>query len=247
MKNYQKKQENEYGQMIGTPVSNSLAVHLLAENLYGHSATLHDLSVTTPSEEHFKQIWQCVKTEVDCSCWTYLPYPGFETEDELRSALKNHFGFNGATHYLIEVNHAMVGWVGLINQCPADQVIEIGNVYFSHQMKQSTASTEVIYLLLKTCFEQGFRRVEWKCDELNQPSKRAALRFGFQYEGTFRQHRIAKGRNRNTAWFSILDEEWPELEKAYLAWLKADNFDIDGQQIKKLKDFMDLYKIDLSK
>ncbi|NNH35460.1 GNAT family N-acetyltransferase [Acinetobacter sp. NIPH 2377] len=247
MKNYQKKQENEYGQMIGTPVSNSLAVYLLAENLYGHSATLHDLSVTIPSEEHFKQIWQCVKTEVDRSCWTYLPYPGFETEDELRNALKSHFGFNGATHYLIEVNHAMVGWVGLINQCPADQVIEIGNVYFSHQMKQSTASTEVIYLLVKACFEQGFRRVEWKCDELNQPSKRAALRFGFQYEGTFRQHRIAKGRNRNTAWFSILDEEWPELEKAYLAWLKADNFDIDGQQIKKLKDFMDLYKIDLSK
>ena len=247
MKNYQKKQENEYGQMIGTPVSNSLAVYLLAENLYGHSATLHDLSVTIPSEEHFKQIWQCVKTEVDRSCWTYLPYPGFETEDELRNALKSHFGFNGATHYLIEVNHAMVGWVGLINQCPADQVIEIGNVYFSHQMKQSTASTEVIYLLVKACFEQGFRRVEWKCDELNQPSKRAALRFGFQYEGTFRQHRIAKGRNRNTAWFSILDEEWPELEKAYKAWLKADNFDIDGQQIKKLKDFMDLYKIDLSK
>ena len=247
MKNYQKKQENEYGQMIGTPVSNLLAVHLLAENLYGNSATLQDLSVTTPSEEHFKQIWQCVKTEVDRSCWTYLPYPAFETEDELRSALKNHFGLNRATHYLIEVNHAMVGWVGLINQCPADQVIEIGNVYFSHQMKQSTASTEVIYLLLKACFEQGFRRVEWKCDELNQPSKRTALRFGFQYEGTFRQHRIAKGRNRNTAWFSILDEEWPELEKAYTAWLKADNFDIEGQQIKKLKDLIGLYKVGLSK
>ncbi|NNH79004.1 GNAT family N-acetyltransferase [Acinetobacter sp. ANC 5380] len=238
MKNYQKVQENEYGQIIGIPVSNPLAVHLLSENLYGNRVTLHDLSATRLNEDHFKQIWQCVKTEVDRSCWTYLPYSGFETEGELRSALENHFGFNGTTHYLIEVNQTMVGWVGLINQCSADHVIEIGNVYFSHQMKQSTASTEVIYLLLKACFEQGFRRVEWKCDELNQPSKRAALRFGFQYEGTFRQHRIAKGRNRNTAWFSILDEEWLELEKAYLAWLKADNFDQNGQQKMRLRNLM---------
>jgi RimJ/RimL family protein N-acetyltransferase len=241
MKNYQKVQENEYGQMIGIPVSHPLAVHFLAENLYGASVTLHDLSTTPLTEEYFKQIWQSVTTEVDRSCWTYLPYSDFKTEDELRIALGNCFGFKGSIHYLIEVNQTMVGWVGLINQCPADQVIEIGNVYFSHQMKQSTASTEVIYLLLNACFEQGFRRVEWKCDELNQPSKRAAVRFGFQYEGTFRQHRIAKGRNRNTAWFSILDEEWPELEKAYQAWLKADNFDGKGQQKNKLKDFIDLY------
>ena len=151
------------------PISNSLAVHLLAENLYGNRVTLHCLSVATLSEEHFKQIWQCVKTEVNRSCWTYLPYSGFETEGELRSALENHFGFKGTTHYLIEVNQTMVGWVGLINQCPADHVIEIGNVYFSHQIKQSTALTEVIYLLFKACFAQGFRRVEWKCDELNQP------------------------------------------------------------------------------
>ncbi|TCB49600.1 N-acetyltransferase [Acinetobacter sp. ANC 4779] len=241
MKLYQKVQENQYGQMIGIPVANPLSIHLVAENLCGKNVKLHDLSATPLSEEHFKQIWQCVKTEADRSCWTYLPYSGFETTDELRIALYNYFDFKGTTHYLIEVSHRMVGWVGLINQCPADHVIEIGNVYFSHQMKQSTASTEVIYLLLKTCFEQGFRRVEWKCDELNQPSKRAALRFGFQYEGTFRQHRIAKGRNRNTAWFSILDEEWPELEKAYQAWLKMDNFDAEAKQKKRLKDFMDLY------
>ncbi len=159
-----------------------------------------------------------------------MPYSGFETSDELRIALTNCFGFKGTTHYLIEVNHTIVGWVGLMNQRPTDHVIEIGNVYFSHQMKQSTASTEVIYLLLKACFEQGFRRVEWKCDELNQPSKRAALRFGFQYEGTFRQDRIAKGRNRNTAWFSILDEEWPSLATAYQHWLSAENFDTDGNR-----------------
>ncbi|WP_425918104.1 GNAT family N-acetyltransferase [Acinetobacter sp. TSRC1-2] len=108
----------------------------------------------------------------------------------------------------------------------------MGNVYFSHQMKQSTASTEVIYLLLQACFEQGFRRVEWKCDELNQPSKRAAARFGFQYEGTFRQHRIVKGRNRNTAWFSILDEEWINLQEAYQNEFELNNLDAEGEQKK---------------
>ena len=125
-----------------------------------------------------------------------------------------------------------------------DGVIEIGNIYFSHQMKQSVASTEVIYLLLNSCFEQGFRRVEWKCDDLNTPSKRAALRFGFQYEGTFRQDRIYKARNRNTAWFSMLDSEWPRVKAAYLAWLTIDNFDPAGQQKIKLAEFMQQYVLD---
>ena len=80
--------------------------------------------------------------------------------------------------------------------------------------------------------------MEWKCDDLNVPSKRAALRFGFQYEGTFRQDRIAKGRNRNTAWFSIVDEEWPELEQAYISWLHPNNFEHDGQQKNRLQNFI---------
>ncbi|MDD2940861.1 MAG: GNAT family protein, partial [Acinetobacter harbinensis] len=91
---------------------------------------------------------------------------------------------------------------------------------------------------------QGFRRVEWKCDDLNTPSKRAALRFGFQYEGTFRQDRIYKARNRNTAWFSMLDSEWPRVKAAYLAWLTIDNFDPAGQQKIKLAEFMQQYVLD---
>ncbi|OTG70729.1 GNAT family N-acetyltransferase [Acinetobacter sp. ANC 4169] len=238
MENNQKLQENEYGQFIGLPVSHSLPRYFLAEILYGKHATLQVLSSAILDPNRMQQLWQCVHGEVDRSCWTYLPYSGFENADELRTTLENSFGFKDSIHYLVEVNHAIVGWVGLLNQRSADHVIEIGNIYFSYKMKQSTASTEVIYLLLKACFEQGFRRVEWKCDDLNLPSKRAALRFGFQHEGTFRQDRIAKGRNRNTAWFSILDQEWPELEKAYLAWLKADNFDQNGQQKLRLRDFL---------
>lgn len=238
MKDHEKVQENEYGQFIGVPVSHPLPTHFLADTFYGKYATLHVLSSATMSADQLKQVWQCVNGEVDRSCWTYLPYSGFENAAELQTALENNFKFKNSIHYLVEANHAIVGWVGLLNQRSADHVIEIGNVYFSHQLKQSTASTEVIYLLLKACFEQGFRRVEWKCDDLNLPSKRAALRFGFHYEGTFRQDRITKGRNRNTAWFSILDQEWPELEKAYRAWLRVDNFDQNGQQKMRLRDVL---------
>ncbi len=238
MKDNLEVQENEYGQFVGLPLSNPLPICFLAETLYGKHATLQVLSSAILDPNRMQQVWQCVNSEVDLSCWTYLSYAGFESADELRAALENNFNFKNSIHYLVEVNHAIVGWVGLLNQRSADHVIEIGNIYFSYKMKQSTASTEVIYLLLKACFEQGFRRVEWKCDDLNLPSKRAALRFGFQHEGTFRQDRIAKGRNRNTAWFSILDQEWPKLEKAYLAWLNTDNFDLDGQQKIRLKEFM---------
>src|SRR5690554_1806910 len=238
MKDHLKVQENEYGQFVGMPLANPLPISFLADTLYGKYATLQVLSPAILDTVRIQQIWQCVNSEVDRRCWTYLPYSGFETAEELRAALENNFNFKNSIHYLVEVNHQLVGWLGLLNQRSADHVIEIGNIYFSHRMKQSTASTEVIYLLLKACFEQGFRRVEWKCDDLNQPSKRAALRFGFQHEGTFRQDRIAKGRNRNTAWFSILDDEWSELEKAYQAWLKADNFDRNGQQKMRLRDFL---------
>ncbi len=92
--------------------------------------------------------------------------------------------------------------------------------------------------MLYTSFQSEFRRVEWKCDDLNQPSKNAALRFGFTYEGLFRQDRIYKGRNRNTAWFSILDDEWLIIQKGYEAWLSADNFDKDGLQNNKLSELI---------
>ncbi len=152
------------------------------------------------------------------------------------------FGFQNSIHYLIKANGQALGWAALLNIQPAHGVAEIGNLYFSHCMKQSKAATETIYLLLDACFQAGCRRVEWKCDDLNAPSKRAAQRFGFQYEGLFRQHYVVKGCSRNTAWFSILDEEWPELSQAFQAWLQAENFDPNGQQKVRLQDFRQLYQ-----
>ncbi|MGD9913127.1 MAG: GNAT family N-acetyltransferase [Rhizobiaceae bacterium] len=116
-------------------------------------------------------------------------------------------------------------------------VIEIGNIYWGPLVARKPAATEAQFLFMKYAFDLGYRRYEWKCNNRNAPSKRAAERFGFTFEGIFRQHMIVKGENRDTAWFSIIDQEWPALRRAYEAWLDPSNFDRDGQQKRRLEDF----------
>ena len=116
--------------------------------------------------------------------------------------------------------------------------IEIGNVYWGPLISRKPAATEAQYLFMQYIFDElGYRRYEWKCNNDNLPSKRAAERFGFQFEGIFRQHLIVKGKNRDTAWYAMIDSEWPTLKQAYQNWLAPENFDADGQQIQKLEAF----------
>jgi len=120
---------------------------------------------------------------------------------------------------------------------PTHGVIEIGSILWGPAIARTRIATEALYLFASYVFDTlGYRRFEWKCNDLNEPSKRAALRFGFTFEGTFRQHMVVKGANRDTAWFSIIDSEWPRLADAYLAWLAPENFDGEGQQRRKLGD-----------
>jgi RimJ/RimL family protein N-acetyltransferase len=120
----------------------------------------------------------------------------------------------------------------------ANGVVEIGNIYWGPLVSRRPAATEAFFLFAQYAFDQlGYRRYEWKCNNRNEPSKRAAERFGFQFEGIFRQHLIVKGENRDTAWFSITDKEWPALRQAYQAWLEPGNFDAEGRQKRKLEDF----------
>ena len=116
----------------------------------------------------------------------------------------------------------------------AHGVIEIGSIVWGPNLARTRGATEAIFLFADYIFGLGYRRLEWKCNDLNEPSKRAAKRFGFLYEGLFRQHFVIKGENRDTAWFSILDGEWPAIREAYVSWLAAENFDDDGQQLSKL-------------
>jgi RimJ/RimL family protein N-acetyltransferase len=120
----------------------------------------------------------------------------------------------------------------------ANGVIEIGNIYWGPIISRRPAATEAQYLFMKYAFDTlGYRRYEWKCNNANLPSKRAAERFGFQFEGIFRQHLVVKGENRDTAWYSVIDTEWPALKRAYDAWLDPANYDAEGNQKRRLEDF----------
>jgi RimJ/RimL family protein N-acetyltransferase len=114
---------------------------------------------------------------------------------------------------------------------PLHRVIEVGNIMYSPQLQRTIGATEAMYIMAKHAFEDmNYRRYEWKCDALNMPSRRAALRLGFTYEGLFRQHMIVKGRNRDTAWYAMLDSEWPARKRAFEQWLDPGNFDANGKQ-----------------
>lgn len=240
MLNYQQSQTNEFGQKIGKAVDLRSPKKIQVNILMGRCVRLIPMHNDILHRTSFSSLWHAMENEPSPACWTYLPYSVFSFQVQLEQALKSNFGFVGAQHFLIEIDQKILGWIALMNERAAHGVIEIGNVYFSHRMKRSTAATETIYLLLQTCFEQGFRRVEWKCDDLNEPSRQAALRFGFQFEGIFRQDRISKGNNRNTAWYSMLDEEWQSIQKAYEDWLSPENFDEKGQQKNPLLTTTDL-------
>ena len=131
-----------------------------------------------------------------------------------------------------------VGYETLMRIDTAHRVIEVGNILYGTPLQRTPGATEAQYLLMRYVFETlGYRRYEWKCNALNAPSRSAAERFGFSFEGIFRQHMIVRGRNRDTAWYSILDHEWSVQKAAFEAWLQPDNFDTDGRQRRKLSDF----------
>jgi RimJ/RimL family protein N-acetyltransferase len=130
-----------------------------------------------------------------------------------------------------------VGRQTLMRIDPGNGVIETGNIHWGPAMQRSPLSTEAMFLHARHIFDDlGYRRFEWKCNDRNEPSKRAALRFGFSFEGLFRQHMIAKGENRDTAWYSIIDKEWPSVREAFQRWLDPSNFDGHGTQRKRLED-----------
>ncbi|MDA3922242.1 MAG: GNAT family protein [Salinisphaera sp.] len=130
--------------------------------------------------------------------------------------------------------NAPLGVAGYMRIQPANGSIEIGHIHYADVLKQTRAATEAIALMMQHAFDLGYRRVEWKCDALNAASRQAALRLGFVFEGIFRQATVYKRRNRDTAWYSVIDSEWPELEACFQAWLGPDNFDANGRRRQKL-------------
>jgi RimJ/RimL family protein N-acetyltransferase len=167
----------------------------------------------------------------DPSVWTYMsdgPYAGVE---ELRSALSEAEVSEDPLFFAVVRQNQVLGRVSYLRITPAFGVIEIGNIVFARALQRTTAATEAIYLLARHAFDDlGYRRLEWKCNALNAASRRAADRFGFTFEGIFRNHQIVKGRNRDTAWYAIVDTDWPMIRSGFEAWLAPDNFDGNGVQ-----------------
>jgi RimJ/RimL family protein N-acetyltransferase len=186
---------------------------------------------------HADDLWQALQGPgADPKLWDYLPYGPFHEREAFSSWLLTNSQQTDPLFYAVvdQQTGLAEGIISFLSIFPAHGRIEIGHVTFSAAMQRTPKGTEAVYLLAKEAFRLGNRRLEWKCNANNARSKRAAERFGFSYEGTFRQHMVVKGVNRDTAWYSMLDSEWPGLQRAFEAWLAVDNFR-DGQQIEGLK------------
>lgn len=205
------------------------------ESIEGTHVKLERLSLT-----HTDDLYQCIGSPGTETLWRYVPDGPFHSRDSWRLYLKQCTEDTSKSFYTIldRSTSRALGFFALFTSDLANRATEIGYVVFGHSLQRTRAATEAVYLLSRHAFERlGFRRNVWKCNDLNGPSKRAAVRYGFVYEGIFRQHLIVKGRNRDTAWYSMVDGEWPEVKKAFEAWLADANFDGQGRQMKSLADF----------
>ncbi|VXB38899.1 Protein N-acetyltransferase, RimJ/RimL family [Pseudomonas sp. 8BK] len=189
---------------------------------------------------HGDDLWQALQgPDSDPLLWEYLPYGPFSERTAFDTWLSGHAASRDPLFFsVIDLRQQRaVGLLSYLRIAAKDGCIEIGHIAFGRAMQRSPASTEAVYLLAKLALGTlGYRRLEWKCNAENARSMRAAKRLGFSYEGLFRQHMVVKGRNRDTAWFAILDSEWPGCEAAFRRWLAADNFSADGQQKQRLED-----------
>ncbi|KTB74704.1 MULTISPECIES: GNAT family N-acetyltransferase [Pseudomonas] len=205
------------------------------KTLTGRFIRLEKLDAT----RHADDLWAALQgPNADPKLWDYLPYGPFIERSAFDAWLAGHQVASDPWFYTVvdQQTGKAEGVISLMSIVAAHGRIEIGHVTFSAAMQRTPKGTEAIYLLAREAFALGYRRLEWKCNANNARSKRAAQRFGFSYEGAFRQHMVVKGQSRDTAWYSILDSEWPELQKAFESWLAVDNF-ADGQQIKGLEAF----------
>lgn len=229
-------EKNEYDQPVGSPVENwGGAERPERVTLTGTYCRLEPVNAV----DHAVDLFEAYATATDGRDWTYLPYGPFDSVGDYRSHAEALEASSDPLHFAVislETGKA-VGTLSLMRQDPAAGSIEVGHVVFSPLLARTRESTEAQYLAMQYAFDElGYRRYEWKCDDLNAPSRRTAERLGFTYEGTFRQATVVKGRNRDTAWFSVTDTEWPGVRDAFTAWLDASNFNGDGRQLRKLEE-----------
>lgn len=185
------------------------------------------------AEQHAADLFRSIgNSNADEGRWTYLPYGPFADHEAFVGWLEAmERGADPSMHVIVDANGQAQGMAAFMRIDQANGVIEIGHLNFSASIQRTRVATEAMFLMMRRAFDElGYRRYEWKCDSLNEPSRRAAARFGFVYEGLFRQSVVYKQRNRDTCWYSMTDAEWPARRAAFEAWLKPDNFDDEGRQ-----------------
>ena len=230
------KRLNEFGQPIGFDLPDwtppSFPPHV---SLQGRYCRIEPLNAA----RHARDIFEAQAADTDGARWTYLFTDRTTDFAEYEKWALGAEGSRDPQFYAIvdAATGRAVGSCTYMRIEPKHGVIEIGNIYFSPRLGRTRAATEAMYLLMANAFELGYRRYEWKCDSCNLPSRAAATRFGFTYEGLFRQAIVNKGRNRDTTWFAIIDRDWNGgLREAYLRWLEPANFDAAGAQKLKLSE-----------
>lgn len=183
-------------------------------------------------------IWEALGREGINQRLAYFACPDFHAPSEFAVWLESIRKAGWLTHVFIEnATGKVVGMANYMRADPANGVVEVGGVAHGLAMARSPMSTEAHYLMARHVFDDlGYRRYEWKCNNANEASKVTAIRYGFTFEGVFRKAQISRGKNRDTAWYSMIDDEWPQIKAAFETWLSPDNFDNSGQQIRKLED-----------
>jgi RimJ/RimL family protein N-acetyltransferase len=205
-----------------------------AVSLRGRTVLLEPLD----AERHAAALWQAIRGHDDL--WTWMADGPFASEAEFRQFIEKKLAAQDAVFLAIvpiETQHAQ-GFASWMRMDAANGVAEVGNILLAPALQRTTAATEAMFLMASHIFDTlGYRRYEWKCNAENAPSRRAAERLGFRFEGVFRQHMVVKGRNRDTAWFSMLDHEWPARKQAFERWLDPANFPAGERQNLSLQGF----------
>ena len=190
------------------------------------------------AERHAADLFAAYSQDTEGRLWTYLPYGPFASPDDYTAWVNSIIPSSDPLFYAI-IDHQTgqaAGIASYLRISPAIGSIEVGHINYAPALQRTPAATEAMYLMMDHVFALGYRRYEWKCDALNAPSRSAAQRLGFSFEGVFRQATMYKARNRDTAWFAVIDQEWPALKAAFEQWLDPANFDAEGRQRQRLSD-----------
>ena len=190
---------------------------------------------------HARDLFDAFSEDTEGRNWTYLPYGPFGTRRALEIWMEGYCTGRDPLFFAVidKGTGKALGWASYLNIRPDSGVIEVGHINYAPALQNSIAASEAMFLMMRAALTDcGYRRYEWKCDALNARSRRAASRLGFSFEGIFRNATIYKRRNRDTAWYSIIDSEWPKIQAAFESWLDPANFDSGGRQIRRLQEFI---------